>query len=272
MTTAPPKIIVAFSAGTDSTTAAYYYRKLGYQVTLAVFDDGACNDPLDPLYDPNKPKDLTNFSDEFYDYVRIHQEHTEGHLQFDFVEIRYPQLALLEANKTAKPGRDNAAAAEADGLGFWVGFKGLMAMLLMSHGAANGYEAVVFGHMPYNNHYEDELPQNFELLRQYMVTAYGSRVEIPQIYHPFYRPNFDTKEKVIELAQAIGVPLRDTYSCRRGEVETRGILLPLLRGGNSNYVSPTYRWKHCGTCENCVERKRAFAALGMKDPAPYMEH
>ncbi len=56
-----------------------------------------------------------------------------------------------------------------------------------------------------------------------------------------------SKVEVVRLGLDLGVPFGLTWSC---------------------YWD---RDVHCGTCASCVERREAFAALGVKDPIPY-EH
>lgn len=54
-----------------------------------------------------------------------------------------------------------------------------------------------------------------------------------------------TKAEVLKLADELGVPLELAWSCYlNGEL-------------------------HCGRCESCRNRKRAFAEAGIKDPASY---
>jgi 7-cyano-7-deazaguanine synthase len=56
-----------------------------------------------------------------------------------------------------------------------------------------------------------------------------------------------SKSALVKLGSQLGVPFRLTWSC-------------YLNGQ-----------KHCGKCESCTNRKKAFAEAGLKDPAEYVE-
>jgi 7-cyano-7-deazaguanine synthase len=53
------------------------------------------------------------------------------------------------------------------------------------------------------------------------------------------------KEEIVELGMKVGAPMELSYSCYAG------------------------REKHCGVCESCMRRKRAFKKLKIKDPTDY---
>ena len=53
------------------------------------------------------------------------------------------------------------------------------------------------------------------------------------------------KEEIVELGMKVGAPMELSYSCYAG------------------------REKHCGICESCMRRKRAFKKLKIKDPTDY---
>jgi 7-cyano-7-deazaguanine synthase len=55
------------------------------------------------------------------------------------------------------------------------------------------------------------------------------------------------KTGVVALGQKLGVPWEQTWTCFRGEDI------------------------HCGACAACVERRGAFADVGITDPTPYRE-
>jgi len=240
------KVLISFSAGVESTTLAFMFKDQGYDVTLATFEDGGYNNPESKYYDTTILPDKRPFFLELLWY----QDYMCNNYGFKKEVIRFPYLQQITATDIAKPGNKEAQDAEALGLNFYVGFKSLMTMLLLSHGAAFSYKYAAFGHMPYNVHYSDELPESFNKVYELMVSLYGDRVEIPKIIHPFYEKDLDTKEKVIKKAIDLGVPLKYTYSCRAD--------LDRLPDG---------RWPHCHSCENCIERDRAFKTLGIEDPA-----
>ena len=54
-----------------------------------------------------------------------------------------------------------------------------------------------------------------------------------------------TKEEIVKLGIEVGAPMELSYSC--------------YKGGN----------KHCGVCESCMRRKRAFKQLGVDDLTEY---
>lgn len=54
-----------------------------------------------------------------------------------------------------------------------------------------------------------------------------------------------TKEEIVKLGVEIGAPMELSYSC--------------YKGGD----------KHCGVCESCMRRKRAFKQLGIEDLTEY---
>ncbi len=54
-----------------------------------------------------------------------------------------------------------------------------------------------------------------------------------------------TKEEIVKLGVEVGAPMELSYSC--------------YKGGD----------KHCGVCESCMRRKRAFKQLGIEDLSEY---
>ena len=53
------------------------------------------------------------------------------------------------------------------------------------------------------------------------------------------------KEEIVELGMKVGAPIELSYSCYKGDD------------------------KHCGVCESCMRRKRAFRNLGIEDKSEY---
>ncbi|HUX61797.1 MAG TPA: 7-cyano-7-deazaguanine synthase QueC [Ignavibacteriaceae bacterium] len=65
-----------------------------------------------------------------------------------------------------------------------------------------------------------------------------------QIVAPFL---YNTKAEIASLGSLLKVPFENTWSCYKGGL------------------------KHCGKCGTCVERKEAFALVGLVDPTEYEE-
>ena len=53
------------------------------------------------------------------------------------------------------------------------------------------------------------------------------------------------KEEIVELGMKVGAPIELSYSCYKGDS------------------------KHCGVCESCMRRKRAFRNLSIEDKSEY---
>jgi len=79
------------------------------------------------------------------------------------------------------------------------------------------------------------------------LDAYNSVLEIGSIYDiEIEAPLIDkTKKEIVELGVEIDAPLELSYSCYMGEE------------------------KHCGVCESCMRRKRAFIEANAEDVTEY---
>jgi len=241
------KALISFSAGIDSTTAAFLYRSMGYEVTLATFEDGPINNPMSKYFDSSQPIDMRPWSIDLLEY----QERICNLYNFKKEIFRFPELQQITP-LSPRIGNEKAIFAESLGCIFYVGYKYLMASLLLSHGAAYKYDTIVFGNLPFDQFYKDELPESFQKIRNLMIDIYD-RVDFPIIENPYYGDDFKTKEKVILKAIDLGVPLHLTYSCRVDAPKTSDGL-----------------YLHCGKCENCLDRIRAFRAINQVDPAFYV--
>ena len=56
-----------------------------------------------------------------------------------------------------------------------------------------------------------------------------------------------TKREIVEAGHEVGLPFELTYSCYAGDRV------------------------HCGVCESCMRRRRAFELAGIDDPTEYRE-
>jgi 7-cyano-7-deazaguanine synthase len=92
-----------------------------------------------------------------------------------------------------------------------------------------------------NNPFDDATPEFFHRFEAMIHQATGDRVEIVRPFAKF------TKLQVLELRRT--VPLGLTFSC----------------------LSPVED-SHCGACNKCAERQRAFSHLRLQDPTRYAKN
>jgi 7-cyano-7-deazaguanine synthase len=116
-------------------------------------------------------------------------------------------------------------------------------LLLLSHAAVAAVQRQVttlaVGILK-GNPFGDATPEFFSGLARVMSRALSRPM---RILTPLARM---TKAQVIRSADARGLPLHLTWSCLRPQ-----------------------RGRHCGRCNKCAERQRAFHAAGVPDPTRY---
>src|SRR5690606_30555507 len=96
-----------------------------------------------------------------------------------------------------------------------------------------------------NNPFPDATPEFFGTLARAMSLGLDAPIEIAAPLATL------DKEDVIRLGGDLGVPFERTLSCMN----------PVRRPG---------AWPlHCGLCSKCRERRDAFSAAGLSDPAHY---
>jgi len=105
--------------------------------------------------------------------------------------------------------------------------------------ARAGLSRILLGTLA-GNPFPDASPQFFASLAEALSLGLASRIEIETPFAGLH------KADVIRLGQSLGVPFELTLSCMQ----------PV--GG-----------MHCGRCSKCRERRDAFRAAGVEDPAPY---
>ncbi|MEM2882905.1 MAG: 7-cyano-7-deazaguanine synthase QueC [Candidatus Bathyarchaeia archaeon] len=116
----------------------------------------------------------------------------------------------------------------------------VMLSIAVAHAASIGAEAVLYGAQgsdaPF---YPDCRREFFEAFERAARLGTGTSI---RIWAPFH---YMKKSEVIKLGAKLGVPYGLTWSC--------------YSGGE----------KHCGRCESCLNRKRAFEEAGIEDPVAY---
>jgi 7-cyano-7-deazaguanine synthase len=116
-------------------------------------------------------------------------------------------------------------------------------LLLLAQAAVwcglNGIETIALGHLGANP-FADGTPEFFELYAAAINRGLQSRLRISQPYREL------TKVEVLRRGRTF--PLELTWSCLRPK-----------------------DGRHCGQCNKCAERKRAFAEAGLPDPTRYAQ-
>ena len=87
--------------------------------------------------------------------------------------------------------------------------------------------------------YTDSTPDFIHMINKLLMTSLKNKVTI---HTPFMY--FDSSE-MVKLGVELDAPLESTYSCAVGNK------------------------KHCGKCEHCIRRKRAYRIVGVNDPTCY---
>jgi 7-cyano-7-deazaguanine synthase len=112
--------------------------------------------------------------------------------------------------------------------------------------AARGARRIALGPLA-GNPFPDARPAFFAAMQEALSLGLDHAIEVVA---PFSSME---KEDVVRRGIELGVPLELTLSCMNPAAPRNLAGVPL----------------HCGQCSKCRERRDAFAALGLDDPAPY---
>ena len=113
--------------------------------------------------------------------------------------------------------------------------------------AQHGVSRVVLGPLS-GNPFPDARPEFFEAMARALSLGLDWTIEVAAPYRQM------DKAEVIQRGVELGVPFELTISCMR----------PISGSGASG--AP---FLHCGACSKCRERRDAFDAAGLADPALY---
>ncbi len=186
-------------------------------------------------------------------YVRsgLHWEPAElAHLQRFLDALASPNLRPLQLleqpvgdlypqNHWALTGRDVPAGDSPDEAVYLPGRNVLLLSRALLWCHLHSVPALALGTLG-SNPFPDATPGFFDAFARVVSEAVAGHVRLDRPYEKL------TKTDV--MRRGAGLPLQWTFSCIR----------PV--GG-----------RHCGHCNKCAERKRAFVDAGMVDPTPYEE-
>jgi 7-cyano-7-deazaguanine synthase len=118
----------------------------------------------------------------------------------------------------------------------------ILLSLAAAYAEAQGIRDVFYGAQAHDEYGYWDCTREF-LARINLVLALNRR-EAVTIHAPLIGKR---KAELVKMGRALGVDFAQTWSCYRGGA------------------------KACGTCPTCVERLKAFAEVGARDPLPYTE-
>jgi 7-cyano-7-deazaguanine synthase len=171
-------------------------------------------------------------------------------LGMDHTVIKLPWLAQLGGSVLTSKGEvpqlkmdelDNKEVCDETARKVWVpGRNVVFTAIALSFAEAEGAEKIIVGwDLEEAVTFPDNSPEFLEAFNRVLEIGSWDEVEIEA---PLIQMN---KEDIVKLGNEIEAPMNLSYSC--------------YLGGE----------KHCGTCESCMRRKRAFKIAGVEDKTEY---
>ena len=169
---------------------------------------------------------------------------------FEHTVIDLPWLAQI-SNSTLNTDEDIPKVSEEDlddiekssetASSVWVPARNMVfTAIATSFGESIGAEIIIVG-------WDAEEAATFPDNSKEFLNAYNELIKIGSPENiKIEAPAIDlNKEEIVKLGLEVGAPIEISYSCYSG------------------------REKHCGVCESCMRRKRAFKKLNIKDLTEY---
>jgi len=117
---------------------------------------------------------------------------------------------------------------------------GVMLAIAAGYAAAVGAETIFYGAQKDDAAFYPDCAHDFvKAMTSAIQAGTGKKIEVKNPLKDM------AKADVVKLGMQLGVPLEDTWSCYLG------------------------RKLHCGRCESCRNRKKAFESAGIRDPTKY---
>ncbi|MFE6049882.1 7-cyano-7-deazaguanine synthase QueC [Kitasatospora sp. NPDC056446] len=217
--------VVIASGGLDSTTVAYLLADRGSRLTLLSFDYGQRH--RKELDFARQAAGRLNARHEVVELSGLGRLLSGSALTDPSIEVPGGHYTAESMRSTVVPNRN-----------------AIMLSVAVGVAVATGADAVAFGaHSGDHTVYPDCRAEFFDVFGEVArVGNEGFIAEGFQLLAPFID---QTKADIVRVAEQVGVPFVDTWSCYRG-----GEL-------------------HCGTCGTCTERIEAFVLAEVEDPTDY---
>jgi 7-cyano-7-deazaguanine synthase len=147
-----------------------------------------------------------------------------------------------ELPKLSEEELDNLDVCEESAKNVWVpGRNVVFTSIGLSHAESEGAEIIIVG---WDKEEAATFPDNSkEFLESFNQTISIGSIDKIKIEAPLIDLN---KKEIVELGHKVNAPLKLSYSCYSNNE------------------------KHCGECESCLRRKRAFKESNIEDPTEYL--
>ncbi len=171
-------------------------------------------------------------------------------------------LRSLYGSHWSLGGRAVPDASSPDAAVYLPGRNVLLATYAAIHCARQRGSSIALGILK-GNPFGDASPSFFHRLERCLTQALRHPI---RLLTPLRR---HTKAQVMRMARA--VPLALTFSCLRPRRAPRRVSGVVAEGsaGEREIAGQPRPWLHCGRCNKCAERQRAFRLAGLSDPTRY---
>ena len=215
------KVVVSYSGGMDSTTLLYQLRSEKKDVYAVNFNYGSKHNEIE----------------------RSHAKAICAEIDVPYIEVELPFVGdLFRSNLLMSGGDIPTGCYDKDTMSQTVvpGRNGIFMSILAGYAESIEAESIAIANHAGDHHiYPDCRPEWIESIGRTISLGSDGKVKLSS---PFCKIS---KSEICRIAKELGVPLKKTWSCYKGESV------------------------HCGICGTCLERKEAFNGAGIKDPTIY---
>lgn len=216
------KAVVLLSGGLDSTTLLYFVVKEGYEPYVLSFDYGQKHKK--ELIFAKRTCDKLNAKHKIIDITSIHELLSGSALTDESVRIPEEHYSHESQKATVVPNRN-----------------AIMLNIAIGYAVSLGADRVFYAAHANDREIYPDCRAEFINSQNETAKLANDNDEL-EIVAPFVNK---TKADIVKIADELGVPFDDTWSCYKGKAQA------------------------CGVCGTCRERIEAFELAGQKDAIEY---